>query len=60
MRRLILSYFIQLAVTSANQVAAVAGGQCDAESLIAMKDFLNRMGSENLCTEEVFPMDAAG
>jgi len=49
-----------LAVTSANQVAAVAGGQCDAESLIAMKDFLNRMGSENLCTEEVFPMDAAG
>ncbi|KAK6165367.1 hypothetical protein SNE40_022308 [Patella caerulea] len=45
---------------SGEQVAAVAGGLADAESLVALKDFLNRMGSEALCTEEIFPMDGAG
>ena len=41
-------------------MAAVAGGQSDAELLIAVKDMLNRLGSESLCTEEIFPMDGAG
>lgn len=41
-------------------IAAVAGGLVDAESLVALKDFLNTLGSEALCTEEIFPMDGAG
>jgi len=41
-------------------MAALAGGQADAEALIVLKDFLNRLGCETLCTEEIFPMDAAG
>ncbi|XP_030642367.1 NADH-ubiquinone oxidoreductase 75 kDa subunit, mitochondrial-like isoform X1 [Chanos chanos] len=43
-----------------NGIAAIAGGLVDAESLIALKDVLNRLNSENLCTEEVFPMAGAG
>ena len=27
---------------------------------MALKDMLNTLGSESLCTEEVFPMDASG
>ena len=30
------------------------------QSLMALKDLLNRLGSETLCTEEIFPMDASG
>lgn len=43
-----------------NEVAAIAGGMADAEALIALKDLLNRLNSENLCTEELFPMAGAG
>lgn len=43
-----------------DQIAAVAGGLVDAESLTALKDYLNKLGSEGLCTEEIFPMDGAG
>ncbi|XP_022067010.2 NADH-ubiquinone oxidoreductase 75 kDa subunit, mitochondrial isoform X1 [Acanthochromis polyacanthus] len=43
-----------------NDVAAVVGGMVDAEALISLKDLLNRLNSENLCTEEVFPMTGAG
>jgi len=43
-----------------SDVGALAGGQADAEALIALKDFMNRIGCETLCTEEIFPMDAAG
>lgn len=50
----------KFASVSGNQVAAVAGGQVDAESLVVLKDFLNKIGSEALCTEEIFPMDASG
>ncbi|CAG0878980.1 unnamed protein product [Darwinula stevensoni] len=39
------------------KVAAVAGGLCDAEALTAMKDLLNCLGSEAVCTEEIFPCD---
>lgn len=43
-----------------NDVAAVVGGLVDAEALISLKDLLNRLNSENLCTEEGFPMAGAG
>uniref|UniRef100_A0A672IDX3 NADH-ubiquinone oxidoreductase 75 kDa subunit, mitochondrial n=1 Tax=Salarias fasciatus TaxID=181472 RepID=A0A672IDX3_SALFA len=43
-----------------NDVAAIAGGMADAEALVALKDVLNRLNSENLCTEEVFPTAGAG
>ncbi|MGH0121953.1 UNVERIFIED_CONTAM: hypothetical protein FKN15_077434 [Acipenser sinensis] len=43
-----------------NDVAAIAGGLVDAEALVALKDLLNRLNSDNLCTEEVFPMAGAG
>lgn len=42
------------------EVAAIVGGQCDAEALVSLKDFLNKLGSESLCTEEIFPDDASG
>ena len=41
--------------TPSDQIAALAGGLADAESLMALKDLLNRLGSETLCTEEIFP-----
>ncbi|OWK12679.1 NDUFS1 [Cervus elaphus hippelaphus] len=43
-----------------NDVAAIAGGLVDAEALIALKDLLNRVDSDTLCTEEVFPTIGAG
>ncbi|KAI3366288.1 hypothetical protein L3Q82_009756 [Scortum barcoo] len=43
-----------------SEVAAVAGGMADAEALVSLKDLLNRLNSESLCTEEVFPMSGAG
>ena len=43
-----------------DQIAAIAGGLVDAEALVSLKDYLNKMGSEALCTEEIFPMDGAG
>ncbi|XP_077979343.1 NADH-ubiquinone oxidoreductase 75 kDa subunit, mitochondrial-like [Glandiceps talaboti] len=45
---------------NANEVGAIAGGLVDAEALVALKDLLNKIGSEALCTEEVFPMDGSG
>ncbi|CAG9773892.1 unnamed protein product [Ceutorhynchus assimilis] len=41
-------------------VGAIAGGLADAEVLVAVKDLLNRLGSEALCTEHTFPMDGSG
>lgn len=41
-------------------VAAIAGGLADAEALIALKDLLNGIGSEALCTEHIFPMNGSG
>uniref|UniRef100_A0A672I9H5 NADH-ubiquinone oxidoreductase 75 kDa subunit, mitochondrial n=1 Tax=Salarias fasciatus TaxID=181472 RepID=A0A672I9H5_SALFA len=43
-----------------NDVAAVVGGLVDAEALISLKDLLNHLNSENLCTEEMFPTSGAG
>jgi NADH dehydrogenase (ubiquinone) Fe-S protein 1 len=50
----------KLSRLSGSQIAAVAGGLCDVESLVALKDLFNRLGSENLCTEESFPNEGAG
>ncbi|KAJ8282161.1 hypothetical protein COCON_G00046800 [Conger conger] len=41
-------------------IAAIAGGMVDAEALVALKDLLNHLNSDALCTEEVFPMAGAG
>lgn len=38
-----------------DKIAAVAGSLVDAEQLVAVKDLLNRLGSENLATEQKFP-----
>ncbi|XP_072393947.1 NADH-ubiquinone oxidoreductase 75 kDa subunit, mitochondrial [Diabrotica undecimpunctata] len=43
-----------------NKIGAIAGGLADAEALVALKDLLNRLGSENLCTEHTFPLDGSG
>ncbi|VDK47711.1 unnamed protein product [Anisakis simplex] len=41
--------------TPATQIAAVAGPLNDTESLMALKDLMNRFNSELVCTEESFP-----
>ena len=51
---------LQLSGIDGSQIGAIAGDHADAEALIALKDYLNRLGSETLCTEEIFPMDGAG
>ncbi|CAK1587117.1 unnamed protein product [Parnassius mnemosyne] len=43
-----------------DKLLAVAGDMADAESLVALKDLLNRLGSENACTEQYFPLEGAG
>ncbi|XP_026746330.1 NADH-ubiquinone oxidoreductase 75 kDa subunit, mitochondrial [Trichoplusia ni] len=43
-----------------NKLLAVAGDLADAESLVALKDLVNRLGSENTCTEQFFPLEGAG
>ncbi|GIX70403.1 NADH-ubiquinone oxidoreductase 75 kDa subunit, mitochondrial [Caerostris extrusa] len=43
-----------------NQIAALAGGLTDTEALVALKDLLNKVGCENLFTEERFPTNGSG
>lgn len=43
-----------------NDMAVVAGNFVDAETLVATKDLFNKMGCENLFTEEGFPNSGAG
>ncbi|XP_075209806.1 NADH dehydrogenase (ubiquinone) 75 kDa subunit [Lycorma delicatula] len=43
-----------------SEVAAIAGGMADAEALVALKDFFNKVGSEALCTEHTFPLEGSG
>ncbi|XP_031844166.1 NADH dehydrogenase (ubiquinone) 75 kDa subunit [Nomia melanderi] len=43
-----------------NKCAAIAGKLADAESLVALKDLINRLGSETLATEQTFPKHGAG
>jgi NADH dehydrogenase (ubiquinone) Fe-S protein 1 len=42
------------------QIAAVAGSLCDAESMVALKDLINRLGSDTVCTEQKFPTGGKG
>lgn len=41
-------------------VAAIAGQLADVESLVALKDLLNRNGGETLCTEQNFNVKGSG
>ena len=41
--------------TPGDEIAAVAGGLADAEALMSLKDLMNRLGAEAVCTEEIFP-----
>ena len=41
-------------------MAVVVGGLQDVESMVALKDFMNAMGCENLFTEERFPECGSG
>lgn len=58
------SAFVKIAsslnTSAPGSVAAVAGGQADAEALVALKDLVNRLGSEAVCTEEMFPTSGSG
>lgn len=51
---------VQMNTVDGSEIAAIAGGLVDAEALVSLKDFLNSLGCETLCTEEIFPMDASG
>lgn len=50
----------QLQGVQGSEVGAISGGMVDAEALVALKDLLNRLDSDNLCTEEIFPVAGAG
>ncbi|KAI5754804.1 hypothetical protein M8J77_011638 [Diaphorina citri] len=41
-------------------VAGVVGSLADAEAMVALKDLLNKLGSEDLYTEYAFPLEGAG
>ncbi|XP_014910639.1 NADH-ubiquinone oxidoreductase 75 kDa subunit, mitochondrial isoform X1 [Poecilia latipinna] len=43
-----------------SDIAGVVGGLVDAEALVSLKDLLNRLNSDDLCTEELFPMAGSG
>lgn len=43
-----------------SEMAVVVGGLQDVESMVALKDFMNAMGCENLFTEERFPECGSG
>lgn len=51
---------LQLQGVKGSEIGAIAGGMVDAEALVALKDLLNKLDSESLCTEEIFPMAGAG
>lgn len=59
------SYLYHISVTPFLQagdgkVAAVAGSLVDAESLVALKDLVNKLGGDVVCTEQSFPLHASG
>lgn len=43
-----------------NKCAAIAGKLADAESLVALKDLVNKLGSEVVATEQKFPKEGPG
>ncbi|VDN05298.1 unnamed protein product [Thelazia callipaeda] len=50
----------KLRSTPPDQMAALVGDLCDTESLVALKDLMNRFDSELVCTEEYFPDGSGG
>ncbi|XP_055937287.1 NADH-ubiquinone oxidoreductase 75 kDa subunit, mitochondrial-like [Argiope bruennichi] len=50
----------KLTSVAPNEIVALAGGLMDTEALVALKDLLNKIGCENLYTEEKFPTDGSG
>ncbi len=44
----------RLSRASGSEIAAVTGGLVDVEAQVALKDLMNRLGAENVCTEEEF------
>ena len=46
--------------SGASDLAALAGSLVDAEALVALKDLMNHLGSENVFIEEAFPTQGAG
>lgn len=40
------------------EIAALVGPHADIEAMVALKDLMNRLGSETVCTEEDFPAGA--
>ena len=49
-----------MATVQGSDIGVIVGGHVDAEALVVCKDLFNTLGSEALCTEEIFPMDGAG
>ncbi|BFY97091.1 hypothetical protein BsWGS_00131 [Bradybaena similaris] len=47
-------------VCDGSAMAGVAGSLADAEAMVCLKDMLNRLGCETLCTEELFPVTKSG
>ncbi|KAK0159625.1 hypothetical protein PV327_010720 [Microctonus hyperodae] len=43
-----------------NKSAVIVGKLSDAETLVVMKDFINKLGGELLATEQSFPMNGSG
>lgn len=42
------------------KLAAVVGSLADAEAMVALKDLMNKLGSETVCTEQSFPLSGSG
>ena len=55
-----ISFIFQIRSVKPNEISAVVGGFADAEALVCLKDLLNSLDSEGLCTEEMFITDGAG
>ncbi|XP_064401362.1 NADH-ubiquinone oxidoreductase 75 kDa subunit, mitochondrial-like [Halichondria panicea] len=49
-----------MSTSEGDQLVGVVGDLVDAESLVSLKDLLNKMGSERLHTEEAFPSIGPG
>lgn len=43
-----------------NKLAAVVGSLVDAETMMVLKDFFNRLNCDTLCTEQDFPTTGSG
>ncbi|KAB0792929.1 hypothetical protein PPYR_12549 [Photinus pyralis] len=46
--------------SAGSDIGVIAGGMADAEALVALKDLINKLGSEDVCTENPFPVNGSG